>query len=129
MKRNVITGMWGEHAAFQALLHSEEVTEVEWLNKDEEQRLPYDIVARTTGPNPRQLFYEVKSTVSPSLKVLNLSVAEVEAARKYGAAYYFVVVRYDKRLKTAKMVFLKNWMKASVTLQLPLPQAIHFLHK
>lgn len=125
----MVAGLWGEDAAFQALQCRPDLTRVEWLNRHEETFLPYDIVAWTAEPEPRQLFYEVKTTVSPRQRMLNVSLAEVEAARRYGSLYHFVIVRYDKKKKAAKVVVLRNWLNATVRFQLALPQEIDLVHE
>lgn len=120
MKRNELTGLWGERSAFHALSQRSDIINVTWVNKTEEQRLPYDITAQTTDAEPRQMYYEVKASASLTTPTVPLSVAEVEAARRFGAAFNFVLVRYDAQHETARVAVLPNWLTSSTTLLLPI---------
>ena len=65
---------------------------VTWVNEEEEQGLPYDILVAEEprlgqDANKEPLYVEVKSSTSLSKPLFEISLRELEFARRQGAAY------------------------------------------
>ena len=74
-------GRWGERLLFETLRELGEP--VTWVNEVQEQGLPFDVILERTPPT----YIEVKSTISRSKQLFQLSVQELQFAQKMGDLY------------------------------------------
>jgi len=84
------TGRWGEKFVASLLRTTLASAEVTWVNEEEERGLPYDILISERMASSgwcRESFVEVKATTSADKALFQMSVEELEFARKQGAAY------------------------------------------
>ena len=87
-------GLWGERVVAAELMRaaasSDEDVTVIHVNAEEEAGLPYDIEIRSTladGPTEVRCYVEVKTTVSQDKPLFELSLAEIDKARREGDRY------------------------------------------
>ena len=77
-------GNWGEHLVYQYLLAKKEsrmISDVIWLNQEEEQGKPYDFeVIFANEAETITHYIEVKSTLSESKEVFPISVQQIKFA-------------------------------------------------
>lgn len=66
-------GRWAEEYVNKYLNEQEDITSINWLNKDEEAYQPYDFIIEQAG---REIYIEVKGTPSPDKDEFYLSKAE-----------------------------------------------------
>jgi len=84
------TGRWGEKLVASHLKATLESADVAWMNEEEESGLPYDILVTehcAAQGFSRDSYVEVKATTSSDKPLFEMSVAELDFARKHGAAY------------------------------------------
>ena len=74
-------GRWGERLLYETLRELGE--EATWVNELQEQGLPFDVILERTPPT----YIEVKSTVSRTKQLFQLSVPELRFAEKMGEQY------------------------------------------
>ena len=79
------TGRWGEKLISGMLQHAMPTVQVDWVNAENEQGLPYDVCVRRDGEIV--LYAEVKSTVEEAKAVFELTLAELDLARQVGPRY------------------------------------------
>tara|TARA_B100000795_G_scaffold18465_1_gene12276 strand:- start:1763 stop:2179 length:417 start_codon:yes stop_codon:yes gene_type:complete len=74
-------GRWGERLLYETLRALGE--KVTWVNELQEQGLPFDVILERTPPT----YIEVKSTISRTKQLFQLSVKELQFAEKMGDLY------------------------------------------
>ena len=74
-------GLWGERLLYETLRELGE--KVTWVNELQEQGLPFDVILERTPP----VYIEVKSTISKTKQLFQLSVKELQFAEKMGDLY------------------------------------------
>ena len=74
-------GRWGERLLYETLRELGE--KVTWVNEVQEQGLPFDVILERTPPT----YIEVKSTISKTKQLFQLSVKELQFAEKMGDLY------------------------------------------
>lgn len=79
------TGRWGEKLISSMMQHAMPADQVDWVNAEEEQGLPYDVCVRRGGEIV--LYAEVKSTAEEAKTVFELTLAELDLARQVGPRY------------------------------------------
>jgi hypothetical protein len=99
------TGLIGEQLIYEYLLnkyHDQlDSVSIEWLNKNEETSLPYDILLTENGI---QHYIEVKTTRSNNQHTFFLSMNQMKAILEHGDNYHI----YRVYLKQKQLVILDN---------------------
>ena len=78
-------GAVGEKLISSMMQHAMPADQVDWVNAEEEQGLPYDVCVRRGGEIV--LYAEVKSTAEEAKAVFELTLAELDLARQVGPQY------------------------------------------
>jgi hypothetical protein len=102
---DMLTGLTGEQLVYEYLLnkypHQLDSVSIEWLNKNKEASLSYDILLTENGIKH---YIEVKATRSNNQHTFFLSINQMKAILEHGDNYHI----YRVYLKQKKLVILNN---------------------
>ena len=103
-------GRWGERLVYMELQHAHAIAQSEmavtWVNQDEEAGLPYDLVVTAPGGQV-DCYIEVKTTVAQEKPIFDVSLAELDCARRAGSAYALTRV-FGAGSESVRIASLRN---------------------
>ncbi|KAG1699535.1 hypothetical protein DVH05_012945 [Phytophthora capsici] len=103
-------GRWGEEYVFNQLTQQHTETEsnmtVEWVNKEEESGLPYDLTLSVAGKVVE--YIEVKSTRTMEKGVFEISMNELDQAAIHGSTYSIYRVFNAGNPALCRVIRMKN---------------------
>ena len=106
-------GRWGEYLVYNYLLQQQEmhgdISSINWCNSDDETGNPYDFELTLNTENGEvSIYVEVKSTLSDTKDLFEISVQQVEFAQQLKERFHIYRVFSAGDLEKVRLVRIDN---------------------